>query len=513
MERAPSPVGGRAGVCRHDIWELASLPAVRSVIDKFLILCLRDNLLRRFFEECNLYRLKQNQTEVLLAALGLVRGAFVGDRLNVDIITKKRGRPASLKALKALTEEKLERFRSCLATAMEEALSERVARQGRSSSCRAEAMRATVALLLQVDETLLVELLPRGEVRGDATKSKAKPEPPTRQRTVLGAEIAPLNVPLLRRQQAFAVGLFMYGPLVMIIWSFWHVRATGLLILLGRLWYLAVSQRPAAIGRLWRALRRNLYLRMCAQYFPAALINAEPMHVWDRSKAYMIGYNPHGLFSLSAALSFATDVLGWHEKFYGLEPRIGSEFMGLRIPILSDILSRMGFAEVSKERTLLDVIAPGRALIVKLGNRREAVDAAPGQYVLTLRSRGDFFRAALQTGAHVVPCFAFGETRLFEYKEAHGFVRDVQSWIERRVGIFVPIFYGRSMFTYNVGLMPHRRPLFTVVGSPIPVERVADPSDEQVEALREDYIACLRKLFEEWQPQCEPDSNAQLIII
>jgi hypothetical protein len=46
-------------------------------------------------------------------------------------------------------------------------------------------------------------------------------------------------------------------------------------------------------------------------------------------------------------------------------------------------------------------------------------------------------------------------------------------------------------------LIPYQVPLVTVVGSPIHVEAVANPSKEQVNALHERYVQALVDLYEE----------------
>lgn len=48
--------------------------------------------------------------------------------------------------------------------------------------------------------------------------------------------------------------------------------------------------------------------------------------------------------------------------------------------------------------------------------------------------------------------------------------------------------------------MPYRRPINVVVGKPIAVQKVAEPSDLQIEELHVKYIQELKKLYETYRP-------------
>ena len=61
------------------------------------------------------------------------------------------------------------------------------------------------------------------------------------------------------------------------------------------------------------------------------------------------------------------------------------------------------------------------------------------------------------------------------------------------------------------GLLPHRSPITVVVGRPLAVERVADPSQEQIDRLHQRYIAELTSLYRQHNPLFG-DPNRQLVI-
>ena len=79
-------------------------------------------------------------------------------------------------------------------------------------------------------------------------------------------------------------------------------------------------------------------------------------------------------------------------------------------------------------------------------------------------------------------------------------LRRFQTWFKSRFAFSPPAFYGRGIFQYTWGLMPYRRPINVVVGKPIPVEKVAEPSDEQIDQLHVKYVQELKKLYETYRP-------------
>ena len=60
-----------------------------------------------------------------------------------------------------------------------------------------------------------------------------------------------------------------------------------------------------------------------------------------------------------------------------------------------------------------------------------------------------------------------------------------------------PVFYGRGIFNYNFGLLPFRRPIYTVVGKPIEIPFIENPTKEEIIKYHDIYIEELTKLFDE----------------
>lgn len=331
-----------------------------------------------------------------------------------------------------------------------------------------------------------------------------------------GIEWAPLAVPLHRRRQMLgcmvSCSLLPAGVLLTLICLyFW--RTLWPLIVPYYTFAIFIDKSPWKGGmRTSSWLRRNWFFRRWAEYFPASLIKADPEADFSGERPVLMGYHPHGILSFGAQVNFATDCTGWSEKFPKLQPRLATLNMNLKMPFLREVIGRLGAipADASSIRAAL---RPGNAVIVVVGGAAEALDTKPGEYVLTLARRSGFFRLALQHGVDLVPTFGFGENDIFETLKSESLLRSIQLKAYKVMSFSMPIFHGRSVFTYNFGLLPYRKPLTVVVGTPIRVEKVENPTKEQIEAVKQEYIAALRRLHAQWQPRLEPQSHASLIVI
>ncbi|KAM7538884.1 hypothetical protein Aperf_G00000056055 [Anoplocephala perfoliata] len=142
----------------------------------------------------------------------------------------------------------------------------------------------------------------------------------------------------------------------------------------------------------------------------------------------------------------------------------------------------------------------GKLVAVVPGGTREMFEARPGHYVLMLSRRPGFFRTALQAGSYLVPSIGFGETNIFDQvpNPEGSPLRKLQKWL-MRIMPFVPI--------YSTYYIPYRRPISVVIGRPIMCEQTPNPSDEQVNELREEYRQELIQMFNKYRPLYDPTAE------
>ena len=90
-------------------------------------------------------------------------------------------------------------------------------------------------------------------------------------------------------------------------------------------------------------------------------------------------------------------------------------------------------------------------------------------------------------------------------------LRAFQTFAEKWVGFTPVVFFGRGVFQYNYGIIPYRKPVTVVVGKPIPVEKIENPSNDQIECLHTKYVEELQNLYNEYNP-IYGDINVKLVI-
>ena len=96
-------------------------------------------------------------------------------------------------------------------------------------------------------------------------------------------------------------------------------------------------------------------------------------------------------------------------------------------------------------------------------------------------------------GAPLVPVFAFGQTDMFKWLRLGPplIPKAAMLKIARRMGFLPLLLYGvwGSTLTFPV-------PVHVVIGQPIDLPRVDDPSQEQIEAYLQRFIQAMSRLFD-----------------
>jgi len=96
---------------------------------------------------------------------------------------------------------------------------------------------------------------------------------------------------------------------------------------------------------------------------------------------------------------------------------------------------------------------------------------------------------ALETGASLVPVYCFGANDLYDHPQ-HELVRRWQLWLVQKARTLIVPYWG------VLPLLPYKVPVTVVVGAPMEVHKVENPTNEQVDKLHEDYMAALIALYD-----------------
>ncbi|KAB8337209.1 hypothetical protein FH972_021511 [Carpinus fangiana] len=333
---------------------------------------------------------------------------------------------------------------------------------------------------------------------------------------------APLNVPIQRRLQTLAIlahtlsipGLVAFFFMLCTIPLLWPIVVPYLLYCL-----LSSAGTDGKLSRRSEWYRRLPWWSLFASYFPARLHRTQEL---EPTRKYIFGYHPHGIISHGAFAAFATEAMGFSQLFPGITNTLLTLDSNFRMPLYRDHALRLGLASVSREscENLLNQggingEGMGRAITIVVGGARESLDAQPHYMRLVLKRRKGFVKLAIRNGADLVPVLGFGENELYEQikSDAHPYLHKTQMLIKKIAGFTIPLFHARGVFNYDVGMLPYRRPVNIVVGRPIRIEQDRNPSDDHINAIHEQYVQELERLWHTWKDTFAKERAGELEIV
>ncbi|XP_056665304.1 acyl-CoA wax alcohol acyltransferase 1 [Monodelphis domestica] len=249
-------------------------------------------------------------------------------------------------------------------------------------------------------------------------------------------------------------------------------------------------------------------------YFPITLLKTKDL---CPEQNYIMGIHPHGILTFGAFCNFCTKATGFSSIFPGITPHLATLSWFFKIPLIREYLMAKGVCPVSQSSLdyLLSRNGPGNLVGIVIGGIGEALQSVPDTTSLLIRKRKGFIRTALRHGAHLVPTFTFGETEVYHqvlFPESSRMYR-FQCWFQGIVGFYFCVFYGRGFFQDSWGLLPFPKPIVTIVGEPIIVPRIENPSQETVDKYHTLYTEALRKLFDEHKTQYGVSKTQELTFL
>eukprot|EP00004_Rigifila_ramosa_P027613 TRINITY_DN9059_c0_g1_i1.p1 TRINITY_DN9059_c0_g1~~TRINITY_DN9059_c0_g1_i1.p1 ORF type:complete len:333 (+),score=39.54 TRINITY_DN9059_c0_g1_i1:2-1000(+) len=306
---------------------------------------------------------------------------------------------------------------------------------------------------------------------------------------------APFRIPFARRLQTMAL-LWWSPPFLLVYFSIllflvlWNT-ATRVAVVSYLLWTFVLHSSAPRLGyRKWGAFRRLGIWRLLRDYFPCSLHKTAPL---PPSRSFLLGYHPHGLLGYGAVINFGTEANSAANLFPGLNLHLITINPVFGMPVLRDMALWMGLCDSSQDtiRGLLE--RKGNAVVLVVGGAAEALYARPGCIDLVLKKRRGFVRLALETGAAMVPVISFGENELFSQlpNPEGSWLRSVQVRAMHIFGFSAPLFFGRGIFQYDLGLLARRHPVNTVVGAPIHCPKIAHPTAADISRYHKEYVNAL----------------------
>ncbi|KAH7918005.1 DAGAT-domain-containing protein [Leucogyrophana mollusca] len=372
--------------------------------------------------------------------------------------------------------------------------------------------------------------LSASSLRGRLSKLTATPLRPV---AALHANIdfVPTRIPRKRRLQMMMVAMWsVMIPMTSFIFlmlcsipSLWPFIAAYLF------WMFCIDKSPEHGDRLSPWFRSLKLWKYFADYYPASLLKECDL---PADRPYVFGYHPHGIIGMGAMATFATEATGFSTAFPGIRPHLLTLTNNFNVPLYREIIMALGISSVSKQ-SCSNILSGGKALkstpagegearqgagqaiTIVVGGAAESLSARPGTADLTLRRRLGFIKVAIQHGADLVPVFSFGENDIYQQmpNEKGTTIYALQKQFQSMFGFTLPLFHGRGLLNYNLGLMPYRRRIVSVIGRPIHVVRCEKPSLEEVTRVQTMYIEELTRIWNTYKDEFAKTRTRELSII
>lgn len=210
----------------------------------------------------------------------------------------------------------------------------------------------------------------------------------------------------------------------------------------------------------------------------------------QRPKLYAV--HPHGAFCMGWSVLFCSKIMDEGRVRFVFSPAL---YVSPLFRLWCRLVGRPGSAsKASMIGYMKDVRSEsGRPdhLALPPGGFEEATISCVDKDRVYIKKRVGFIKLALQNGYNVVPVYSFGENQT--YSNMQGLWK-FRLWLN---SLNVPgiVVFGSWLFP----LLPKRHPkgLKVVVGDPLVLPTLTDPSREDVKLWHDKYIASLVRLFEE----------------
>ncbi|RZC37272.1 2-acylglycerol O-acyltransferase 1 [Asbolus verrucosus] len=251
------------------------------------------------------------------------------------------------------------------------------------------------------------------------------------------------------------------------------------------IWYDRKTCERGGRPVLW--VRQWTWWRYMKNYFSYKLVTDEDVTL-DPAKNYLFACFPHGMLPVGTFSAFVDGYQSLFPNHQAFTTVLNIQFW---VPVIRELFLSIGAVSVSGPsiKHLLSEEKGGNIVSILIGGADESKYSQPGKYKIILNKRKGFIKMALQTGSPLVPVMTFGETDVFDQLDFPGlqFVRNLVKNV-LQIGLVIPI------GTYLI--CPNRVPVVTVVGNPINVTKVEKPTTEEIDALHQQFVDSITKLFE-----------------
>lgn len=299
--------------------------------------------------------------------------------------------------------------------------------------------------------------------------------------------------PMTFLEEAAAVILFVFGvpgaaysvPVCLLLLG-WYFGATFSTLALGFLALLPLSFLDDSPSM---DILKGWHAKQIVKYFSFKVSFVEPLP--ENQPCIMVA-PPHGVFPFGNI----TTLIGF-PKIFGYPMKGLASSAALKTPIFRQLLCSIGVIDASRE-SATQALRNKHVVGISTGGVAEVFEqnAKEGHEAIVLQDRKGLVKLAIRTGATIVPCYLFGNTKLYSMwyggDEESAPLRKGLRWLSRKLGAATILFWGRCFLP-----IPYRIPIYGVMATPIRVEQSDEPKQEDIDRIHAEMVASMRALFDE----------------
>ncbi|KAL0587548.1 hypothetical protein ABG067_002844 [Albugo candida] len=258
------------------------------------------------------------------------------------------------------------------------------------------------------------------------------------------------------------------------------------------------TSNDAFLRSLQQKFRQYPYFNQSGVVFDGYSPN-EKVHLMKDDRN-LFAFHPHGVATC-----------GWmcngvlHSSFELLDIKWLVSSVIFVIPFLRNLMTWSHKGPVKKSH-MIELMSSGHNIALLPGGFEEATLYKRNQPILYISKRAGFIKLALKFGYKIFPVYTFGEEQTYH---------NLQSFLSWRLALNrlkIPGIVVRGIWWCP--LLPSSGiRLITVVGKPLLLPKISQPTDQDVQNFHAKYIQALQSLFDSNKAKYGRDPHAKLIIL
>ncbi|KAL7535110.1 hypothetical protein ACHAXR_010140 [Thalassiosira sp. AJA248-18] len=233
-------------------------------------------------------------------------------------------------------------------------------------------------------------------------------------------------------------------------------------------------------------------------YFDFEIIHMDEKNIrsqMDNGKNFLFAAQPHGVLSfvgMCAACSEPADT----ERV----PTAAASVV-LKTPLLKNLMGIFNLVDASAGN-IKRILKKGGSVLIYIGGIAELFKSCRTEERLYLAKRKGFIKLALREGVDVVPLYLFGNTSVLSVLK-HGPL----AALSRNLQASLTLFWGKFYLP-----IPRDEKLLYVIGKPIGLPHIPDPTQEDIDKWHGVYCNEVRKIFETYKEKVPMYKHKKLFI-